>query len=204
MKRCRRKIWQPEAFVWSNWGALNKKGTQFNWQLLTHLTHCVGGTLIWHEILLTAMVFMCAKHYCYILLPRRHFQQDLFRSVYVGLMDFSPNKTPIKTCFWTNSVWNAFWLLQTWTLDSCTQHICTLHMQCTCSIGTWRDSRKPRCLPTIYHFFASQLIDYQRETGRSSLQISLTIFPTPPFDLLPVKLAGSDSLPKILFPDSEK
>ena len=122
----------------------------------------------------------------------------------VGLTDFSSNKTPIKTCFWTNSVWNAFWLLQTWTLDSCTQHICTLHMQCTCSIGTWRDSRKPRCLPTIYHFFASQLIDYQRETGRSCLQISLTIFPTPPFDLLPVKLAGSDSLPKILFPDSEK
>ena len=79
--------------------------------------------------------------------PQKAFSTG-FVQKYVGLMDFSPNKTPIKTCFWTNPVWNALWLLQTWT----TVHsICTLHMQCTCSIGTWKDH-------DVYQQFTTSLL----------------------------------------------
>ena len=84
--------------------------------------------------------------------------------------------------------------------------LCTVYAHCTCSVPAASALEKTTMFTNNLPLpcFTKQLIDYQRETGRSSLQISLTIFPTPPFDLLPVKLAGSDSLPKILFPDSEK
>ena len=82
----------------------------------------------------------------------------------------------------------------------------SIYAHCTCNVPAASALEKTTMFTNNLPLpcFTKQLIDYQRETGRSSLQISLTIFPTPPFDLLPVKLAGSISLPKILFPDSEK